>query len=78
MAVVETMTRQAVTIKLDGGTTETGKVKTLSVSLPGVRQDLGSRNDDLDKVMALVDLLEPVFQPDIYSIMRYRDTTLSA
>ena len=78
MPVVETMSRQAVTVKLDAGTTETGRVKTVSVSLPGVRQDLGSRNDDLDNVMAIVDLLAPIFDDDIYSVMRYRDTNLSA
>lgn len=74
MAVVATIKGYRVAVKLDGGTTETGKVKTLSVSLGGMKQS----GADPEKIMAVVDLLAPIFDDDIYSVEETTVKTLSA
>lgn len=61
-----TVTREKVQFKinLDNGTTATGDVKTVSVNLG----TLSTTNYDVDKAIAIANLLEPCLTKTIYSL----------
>ena len=73
MAVIATTKRYAVSIKLNAGSTSAGKVITKSCSLGSLRAGA-----DQDKVMAVVDLLEPVLAYQIHSVEETTVKVLSA
>lgn len=63
MAVIATVKTYRVSIKTNTGSTAEGAVITKSISLGSLRS-----NADQEKVMAVVDLLEPILAEPIYSV----------
>lgn len=61
-----TVTRDKVQFKinLDNGTTSTGEVKTVSINLG----TLSNSGYNVDKALAIADLLEPILTKTIYSL----------
>ncbi len=64
MAATATTTKIAVNLKLNNGTSSTGAVKTLNVSLGTINKD----SLDLDKVLALSDLVETCLTKSVYVV----------
>lgn len=74
MAVVSDLTKVSVTPKLNNGTTEEGKLKTLSLSIGELNID---RYDD-DKAMNIVNLLRPCIAKDVYEVLKVAVSVLSS
>ncbi|MBR2207432.1 MAG: hypothetical protein IJ859_01330 [Synergistaceae bacterium] len=73
MAVTSDLTKVSVVVKLNNGTTEDDKVKTLSLNLGGLNID---RYED-QKAMNIVNLLTPCLAKDIYEVQKVAVSTLS-
>lgn len=73
MAVVSDLTKISVITKLNNGTTDDGKVKTLTVSLGDLNID---RYDD-QKAMNIVNLLRPCLTKDVYEVQKTAISILS-
>lgn len=59
-------------VNLDNGTTTTGDVKTVSITFPTLSQT----GYDVDKAVAIADLLEPVLSKTIYSLSQIVTSTV--
>ena len=73
MAVTSDLTKVSVVVKLNNGTTEDDKVKTLSLNLGGLNID---RYED-QKAMNIVNLLTSCLAKDIYEVQKVSVSTLS-
>lgn len=73
MAAVTTLNKVSVNVKVNNGTTPTGTVKTLSVSLGSLNKDAF----DADKAMAIVRLLEPCLEKALVSVEKVEVSTLT-
>jgi len=73
MAVVSDLTKVSVVAKLNNGTTEEGKLKTLSLSIGDLNID---RYDD-QKAMNVVNLLRPCLAKDVYEVQKVEVSILS-
>ena len=73
MAVVSDLTSVKVTMKLNNGLSEDGKVKTINQTLGSLNVD---RYDD-QKAMNIVELLEPCLAKEIYETVKNEQSTLS-
>lgn len=75
MAAVETFSKNAVSMKLDAGTTSSGTTKTVNLSIGTL-----STNDNdfnLSKVWNIVALIVPCLEYDLYSVTRTRTSTIT-
>ena len=74
MAVTTTVTKDVVTMKLQNGTTTTGALKTVSVSLGSLNKDAY----DADKVMSIVGLLAQMFAKSLYLVQKTEVSDIEA
>ena len=73
MAVTSDLVSIKITVKLNNGTTEDDKVKTISLSLPTI--DIDHYEDQ--KAMNIVNLLTPCLAKDVYEVIKVPTSTLS-
>ncbi len=64
MAATATVTKVAINLLLNNGVSSTGSVRTLPVSLGKIDKD----NIDLDKALALSDLVETCLTKSVYVV----------
>ena len=74
MAVITTLDRTKVTLKLSDGQTATGGVKTVSLPFPSLNKEAF----DAEKVMAIADKLNDVLSKTIYRIVKTDDSLLDS
>ena len=73
MAAVTTLNNVSVSMKLNNGTSATGAVKTVSVSLGSLNKDTFEAN----KAMAIVTLLTPCLAKSLVSVNKTEYSTLT-
>ncbi len=73
MAVVSDLTKVSVVTKLNNGTGEDGKVKTLSLNLGSL--DVDTYEDQ--KAMNIVNLLRPCLAKEVYEVQKVEVSILS-
>ena len=71
---VSTVSRVSVSLKLENGRDAKGMMTYVSTSLGSLSKD----NFDADKVLAIVELLEPCLSKDIGSIEKTETSTITA
>ena len=74
MAVTTEIQKVAVNVKLNNGTTASGKVKTLTLKLGALNKD----TFDASKAYAIADLLAPCLEKAIYSVEKVETSTISS
>ena len=72
MAAITTLEKVAVSLKLNNGTTATGKLKTVSLSLG----KLNKAAFNADKVMAIVNLLSPCLAKNVEQVVKTETSQL--
>lgn len=70
MAAIETVTKLGCSLKLNNGTTSTGKLKTVSVALPKLNKAVVSVQTTNTKIMAIVNLLSPVLAKNVEQVVK--------
>lgn len=73
MAIAVATQKIAVNVKLNNGTSETGKVKTLSVSLGAINKD----TFDASKAYAIMALLAPCLEKEVYSLDKVETSSIT-
>ena len=73
MATV-TLQKVSVNIKLDNGTDDEGRQRTVSISLGALSKD----NFDADKALAVKEALEPCLDKEVYSVEKVEVSTIEA
>lgn len=74
MSVTSTIKKVSVSVKLDVGTTTTGKTKLASLNLG----TLSKTGFDADKVMVIVNLLGACLNKTVYAVEKNEVSTLTA
>ena len=72
MPATVTPTKTQFKVNLDNGTTATGEVKTVSMTFPALSQS----GYDVDKAVAVANLLEPILTKTIYSLTQVVTSTV--
>ena len=72
MAVIQSVTSLKGTLKLDDGTTSSGAVKTVNVSMGTMAKD----GYDADKWIAVVKKMSPVLNKSVWRIVKTEETDL--
>ena len=73
MAAVTTLNKVSVSLKLNNGTSATGAVKTVSISLGTLKKDAFNA----DKAMAIVGALTPCLNKTLVSVNKTEVSTLT-
>ena len=73
MATTSTTSKVSVNVKMNNGTNTDGTAKTLSLNLGSLNKSAF----DADKVMAIVDLLEPCLEKTVNSVEKVEVSTLT-
>lgn len=73
MATQVTTEKIAVNFKLNNGTTTTGQVKTVSVSLGKMDKD----HFDADKIAAIATVIAPCFTKSVYKVHKVETSAIS-
>lgn len=74
MPVTETVSKRTAYVALNNGTSSTGNVQTVNVSLGSINKDTW----DADKAFAIAELLEPCLTKALVAIQSSTTTTLSS
>lgn len=79
MAATSTLLKQTAAIKLHNGTTASGTVKTISVSMGDMSQTaLLTTAENADKLIGIADAAAPILDGNIYTIETTQRYTVSA
>lgn len=66
MAVTSTIDSNSITIKLNGGTSASGTVKTINVNLTGIKKTAFT-DEDKQKVLNIVDAISETLEYPVFS-----------
>lgn len=76
MAITRTVSKYAVSLKLNDGTTSTGAMKTVSLSLGSLDKTRYEADTSHAKAMGLVALLEPVLSKAVVGVIETTTASL--